>query len=98
MAHITGGGIVGNLPRILPSNLKAIVRTNSWEIPPIFDLIRGYGSVSNGEMYRVFNMGIGLIAVVDEADVSVVLENVSNSIVIGSIYKKEENESPINLI
>lgn len=98
MAHITGGGIVGNLPRILPSNLKAIVRTNSWETPPIFDLIRGYGSVSNGEMYRVFNMGIGLIAVVDEADVSVVLENVSNSIVIGSIYKKEENESPINLI
>ena len=98
MAHITGGGIVGNLPRILPSNLKAIVRTNSWETPPIFDLIRGYGSVSNGEMYRVFNMGIGLIAVVDEADVSVVLEHVSNSIVIGSIYKKEENESPINLI
>jgi phosphoribosylformylglycinamidine cyclo-ligase len=98
MAHITGGGIVGNLPRILPSNLKAIVRTNSWETPPIFDLIRGYGSVSNGEMYRVFNMGIGLIAVVDEADVSVVLEHVSNSIVIGSIYKKEENELPINLI
>ena len=98
MAHITGGGIVGNLPRILPSNLKAIVRINSWEPPPIFDLIRGYGSVSNGEMYRVFNMGIGLITVVDEADVSVVLEHVSNSIVIGSIYKKEENESPINLI
>ncbi len=70
MAHITGGGITENLPRILPAGLKAVVDRDSWPVPPIFDLIREIGNVAADEMYRTFNMGIGFVLVVpsDEAD------------------------------
>lgn len=64
MAHITGGGLVGNVPRVLPPGLDAVIRKSSWEAPPIFDLIREKGKVSEAEMFRVFNMGIGLAVVV----------------------------------
>ncbi|HEV2276230.1 MAG TPA: phosphoribosylformylglycinamidine cyclo-ligase [Acidobacteriaceae bacterium] len=64
MAHITGGGITENLPRILPKNISAVVETGSWTPPPIFEHLRQLGSVDQEEMFRTFNMGIGLIAVV----------------------------------
>ncbi|HEX77246.1 MAG TPA: phosphoribosylformylglycinamidine cyclo-ligase [Dehalococcoidia bacterium] len=63
LAHITGGGIVDNLPRILPQGLSARVDTSSWETPAIFRLIQERGGVDTREMYRVFNMGIGMIVV-----------------------------------
>lgn len=66
MAHITGGGITGNLPRIFPSNISAVVNKNSWNINPIFDFIQKTGRISDSEMYRVFNMGIGFIFIVDK--------------------------------
>jgi phosphoribosylamine--glycine ligase/phosphoribosylformylglycinamidine cyclo-ligase len=65
LIHITGGGFEGNIPRILPSGLDAVVEANSWEIPPIFRLIQEKGRVSREEMYKVFNMGIGMIAIMD---------------------------------
>jgi len=70
MAHITGGGITENLPRILPKNCQAVIRRESWEIPPIFPFIQKLGKVDEDEMYRDFNMGIGFILVVhkDEAN------------------------------
>ncbi len=64
MAHITGGGITENLPRILPKGMGAIVDLASWQIPPIFEHLRQLGSVEEQEMMRTFNMGIGLICVV----------------------------------
>ncbi|AXC10642.1 Phosphoribosylformylglycinamidine cyclo-ligase [Acidisarcina polymorpha] len=64
MAHITGGGITENLPRILPKNISAIIETGSWPIPPIFEHLRELGNISQEEMLRTFNLGIGLIAVV----------------------------------
>lgn len=64
MAHITGGGIPGNLPRILPRGMRAIVRSGSWPIPPIFDVIRRWGNVPEAEMKRTFNMGIGYVMIV----------------------------------
>jgi phosphoribosylformylglycinamidine cyclo-ligase/phosphoribosylamine--glycine ligase/phosphoribosylformylglycinamidine cyclo-ligase len=64
LAHITGGGFVENLPRVLPEGIGAIVRTSSWDVPPLFRLIQERGRVSRDEMYRVFNMGIGMVAVV----------------------------------
>jgi phosphoribosylformylglycinamidine cyclo-ligase len=64
LAHITGGGIPGNLVRILPYETSAVVNGSSWEIPPIFSLIQKAGEISRDEMYQVFNMGIGMIAVV----------------------------------
>lgn len=67
MAHITGGGITGNLPRILPKSLAAIVETGSWTPPPIFRHLQQLGGISQEEMLRTFNMGIGLIAVIPAA-------------------------------
>ena len=64
MAHITGGGIAGNLRRVLPRNVTAMVDTDRWDIPPIFRWLMNQGPVSIGEMFRVFNMGIGMILVI----------------------------------
>ena len=64
MAHITGGGITENLPRILPKGMGAVVDLASWQVPPLFEHLRALGSVDRDEMFRTFNMGIGLIAVI----------------------------------
>jgi phosphoribosylformylglycinamidine cyclo-ligase len=64
MAHITGGGITENLPRILPKTISAIIETGSWPVPPIFEHLQELGSVEPDEMRRTFNLGIGLIAVI----------------------------------
>ena len=64
MAHITGGGITENLPRILPRGLDAVVELGAWEVPPLFTHLQELGNVEREEMFRTFNMGIGLIAVV----------------------------------
>jgi phosphoribosylformylglycinamidine cyclo-ligase len=63
MAHITGGGLPGNLPRVVPKTCDMVIRRGSWPIPPIFGLLQRYG-VSEAEMYRVFNMGVGFVMVV----------------------------------
>jgi phosphoribosylformylglycinamidine cyclo-ligase len=63
-AHITGGGLVDNLPRVLPSNCQANIRRGSWRIPPIFQIIQRGADVSPAEMYQVFNMGIGMVLIV----------------------------------
>src|SRR5512132_542988 len=66
LAHITGGGLMDNLPRILPSNCDAIIETKSWRVPSIFQILQKNGNVDPQEMYQVFNMGIGMVAVVAE--------------------------------
>lgn len=63
MAHVTGGGVMGNIPRSLPDGLAAVLRKNAWETPPVFHLIQRKGSVSTDEMYRVFNMGVGMVLI-----------------------------------
>jgi phosphoribosylformylglycinamidine cyclo-ligase len=68
-AHITGGGIAGNLPRCLPDGLAARLDRRSWKVPEIFETIRGRGRVSDDEMWRTFNMGLGMILVVGRDDV-----------------------------
>jgi phosphoribosylformylglycinamidine cyclo-ligase len=70
MAHITGGGLPGNLPRIFPEGVQADIHEGSWSVPPIFTLIRELGPVRIEEMYRIFNMGVGfvLIAPAEQAD------------------------------
>ncbi len=72
MAHITGGGIAGNLVRVLPVNCHAVIETASWRWPPLFDLIARGGSVDLTEMRDVFNLGVGMIAVVPRASVDAV--------------------------
>jgi phosphoribosylformylglycinamidine cyclo-ligase len=70
MAHITGGGLVENLPRCLPAGLGAVLERSAWEVPPVFSLLQSLGKVDEQEMMRTFNMGLGLILVVPatEAD------------------------------
>jgi phosphoribosylformylglycinamidine cyclo-ligase len=84
LAHITGGGIVENLPRVLPENLEAVVYKDKIKILPIFEFMSKY--VDEAEMFRTFNMGVGLILAVDEKNVDKVLEN-SDGYVIGKIQK-----------
>jgi phosphoribosylformylglycinamidine cyclo-ligase len=68
LAHITGGGLVDNLPRILPANCDAVIETKNWRVPRIFQLLKESGKIDPQEMYQVFNMGIGMAAVVSERD------------------------------
>ncbi len=68
LAHITGGGLIDNLPRILPKNCDAVINTKSWSVPGIFKILQRNGNVELGEMYQVFNMGIGMVAIVAERD------------------------------
>lgn len=82
MAHITGGGISGNLPRIFPEDVSANINKGSWPEPPIFGLIRDMGNIAGEEMYWTFNMGIGYIIVVTEDSVDTAL-----SLLGGSGYK-----------
>ncbi|HYB01026.1 MAG TPA: phosphoribosylformylglycinamidine cyclo-ligase [Ktedonobacteraceae bacterium] len=64
IAHITGGSFEGNIARILPPGIQAVVETDSWQVPPIFDLIGRLGSVTRKEMFRTFNMGVGMVCIV----------------------------------
>ncbi|MHB1193763.1 MAG: phosphoribosylformylglycinamidine cyclo-ligase [Longimicrobiales bacterium] len=76
LAHITGGGIPGNLPRILPAGLGAVVDRGAWEVPPVFRALQQAGRVDRFEMDRVFNMGIGIVAVVRPEDAAHVADTV----------------------
>ena len=73
MAHITGGGFVENIPRIIPKNVDVEIDTNSYPIQPIFDLIQEIGQIEKLEMYRTLNMGIGMVLIVDAKDAAEVL-------------------------
>src|SRR5262249_3603 len=76
-AHITRGGLPGNLPRVLPAAHRALLRRGSWPVPAIFERIRKAGNVAEAEMLRTFNMGIGMCAVVERADVARALDLLS---------------------
>jgi phosphoribosylformylglycinamidine cyclo-ligase len=67
MAHITGGGLPGNVPRVLPKGLTVRIKRDSWPVPPIFKLIAAKGPVDEIEMMRVFNMGVGFVMIVAPA-------------------------------
>ncbi|MEP6955319.1 MAG: AIR synthase-related protein, partial [Chthoniobacterales bacterium] len=64
LAHITGGGLLDNLPRVLPKTCDAVIDTKSWKVPPIFKLLAEQGRVPPDEMYQVFNMGVGMAVIV----------------------------------
>ena len=68
MAHITGGGLVENIPRILPENISLSIDKKSWEVPAIFSLIKRLGNVPDDDMFRTFNMGTGFVIIVEQED------------------------------
>jgi phosphoribosylformylglycinamidine cyclo-ligase len=70
LAHLTGGGFYDNIPRVLPEGLDVVVKSGAWPVPPVFDVIAREGDVSFEEMHRVFNMGIGMVAFLEAADLA----------------------------
>ena len=94
MAHITGGGFVDNIPRVLPENCNAVINRNSWKVPTLFTFIERQGKVDHDEMYRVFNMGIGYVIVVREKDAPAALSLLTKMrqapVVIGAIEKGQK--------
>jgi phosphoribosylformylglycinamidine cyclo-ligase len=93
MAHITGGGITDNLPRVLPKGTEAVVRSGSWDVPPIFRWLERAGGVPREDMLRTFNMGVGLILIVGSGDTDRVLAALSGEgRVIGAIASASSSE------
>ncbi|MBM31617.1 MAG: phosphoribosylformylglycinamidine cyclo-ligase [Chloroflexi bacterium] len=85
LSHITGGGITGNLPRSIPENLGAQIEIDSWDTPKLFDFIMENGNIELEEMFNVFNMGIGMIAVIDQQYCEKIQKLIPDSIVMGKI-------------
>ena len=78
LAHITGGGLTDNIPRILPEGTAVEIQKESWNIPPLFELLRRLGNVSDQEMYRTFNMGIGMVIVCSADDAETISTHLRN--------------------
>jgi phosphoribosylformylglycinamidine cyclo-ligase len=89
LAHITGGGLIGNVPRVLPDGLTARFNSRSWTVPPIFKLIQERGNVDHDEMYRVFNMGIGMVVVCSNDSVDRITKALPEAMVIGEVVKQK---------
>ena len=91
MAHITGGGFVDNIPRVLPLNCNAVIDRTTWKVPPIFTFMEKMGHVEHDEMYRVFNMGVGFVVIVGKEDAEKTIEILkkahTTAMVIGKIER-----------
>lgn len=102
IAHISGGGIVDNLPRILPSSCKAVIQEGSWEVPPIFTFLQEAGKLSTHEMRRTFNDGIGMIIVASEDAAHGVIELLGamdeKACVIGDIVKRKRGGNQVTWV
>ena len=99
LAHITGGGLLENIPRVLPENAQAQLTINSWERPSIFNWLQEKGNVQEAEMLRTFNCGIGMVACIDRNDVDQALallaETGEEALVIGEIGERQEEAEPV---
>ena len=99
LAHITGGGIIENLPRILPKELAGLIRADSWQVPEIFQWICTKGDLDQSSMLRIFNCGIGMIVIASEKNVStaqkILQDEGEQPAIIGTIVKKSNNSSLI---
>jgi phosphoribosylformylglycinamidine cyclo-ligase len=102
MVHITGGGFVDNMPRIIPGPCRAIITRGSWDVPQIFTIIREKGNIDEQEMFRVFNMGIGMMVVVPERELTEILEHLENlgerAYPIGVIEKRDAGQEQVAFI
>jgi len=93
-AHITGGGLIDNIPRTLPPQFKAVIQKTSWTVPDIFKHIQAAGNIPEEEMYKVFNMGIGMTWIVSPDDVNYCVAKLSERIpctIIGRVEKRTDN-------
>jgi phosphoribosylformylglycinamidine cyclo-ligase len=91
LAHITGGGLIGNVPRVLPAGLMAKFESNSWMIPPIFNLIQRKGNIPSSEMFHVFNMGVGIAIICADENLSKILSVLSEAKIVGKVVEQIGN-------
>jgi phosphoribosylformylglycinamidine cyclo-ligase len=89
MAHITGGGVIGNVSRILPKGMAAQLHSQTWAVPPIFQLIQKQGNVERREMYRVFNMGLGMVLVCSPGKVARLTKALPEARIIGEVVPQK---------
>jgi len=101
IAHITGGGLLENLPRVLPEGCKVVIDSDSWEKPPIFEAMRQGGNVAQEEMYRTFNYGIGLVLVVPEKEVDDIMSRLDGlgekAFLIGEVIERDNKDPQVVL-
>lgn len=95
MAHITGGGLVDNVPRALPDGLAARLDVGSWKIPAIFEIIESEGKVEKAEMLQVFNMGLGMVLVCDQKNVNDIQSALPEASIVGEVIKQSGRERVI---
>ena len=95
MAHITGGGLVGNVPRVLPDGLAARFDPGSWEVHPIFHIVQREGNVDREEMFRVFNMGLGMVLMCDPQVVEEIQKVVPEALVVGEVVSRGDGEQVV---
>lgn len=91
LAHLTGGGVIDNLPRILPEGLGAAINYGSWSILPIFELIQNLGDIDDVEMFRVFNMGMGMLVILPKEQVQTAQEILPESYIVGEIVNGQHD-------
>ncbi|MBC3931190.1 MULTISPECIES: phosphoribosylformylglycinamidine cyclo-ligase [Undibacterium] len=98
MAHITGGGLVENVPRVLGDKLTAVLHKDAWPLPPLFSWLQQHGGVADAEMHRVFNCGIGMVVIVSQENAQAAMEQLSAAgetvFRIGEIRARDGNEHP----
>ena len=99
MAHITGGGLVDNLPRVVPDGLAVDLDSSTWEVPPIFGLIQRRGNVAWSEMRRVFNLGLGFVLCCRESDAARVLDRTreAGARLVGVVRERQDDEPQVRL-
>ena len=101
LAHITGGGLLDNIPRVLPRNTKAVIDSSTWQRPAIFDWLQEQGNVEPREMYRTFNCGIGMVMAVAADDAEAVIDMLTQqgevAQEIGSIEAAGEDEPQVTI-
>lgn len=102
IVHITGGGFIDNIPRIVPRQCCTVIRLNSWPVPPIFNIIQEIGNIEQMEMFRVFNMGIGMMLVASEKEVEDIVERLNmlgeKAYIIGSIEKADSERNTVSFL
>ncbi len=101
LAHITGGGLLENLPRVMPAGTRAVIDSNSWQRPAVFDWLQKQGNVTNDEMYRTFNCGVGMVLCVHEANaeqtLAILTEQGESASIIGRIEATSGNGEPVTI-
>lgn len=101
ISHITGGGLLENIPRVLPENAKAVINTNSWDTPAIFDWLQTNGNVSSTEMHRTFNCGVGMVVCVPSEVAETAIDTLhaagEDAFIIGHIAHAEAGEEQVEL-